>query len=64
VANIIYKLFNKRAQGIINIGTGKGIQIKYFANTLQKKEISIITNSKKKDIIIANTKKLNSFIKL
>jgi nucleoside-diphosphate-sugar epimerase len=64
IANIVYKLFKKRAHGIINIGTGKGTQISNFAKKLTKKNFFIITNSKNKNSIIADIKRLNSFIKL
>lgn len=64
VANIIYKIFKKRAHGVINIGTGKGTQIIRFAKKLTNKKIYIKTNSKKKSRIVADIKKLNTLIKL
>ena len=62
VVKIIIKLFNKRAQGTINIGTGKGITIKSFARKLTKKKIIIKTDTKEKIMVIANIEKLNSII--
>ena len=62
VVKIIIKLFDKRAKGIYNIGTGKGIEIESFVKNLTKKKIKIITNTKNKRIVIANIKKLNSVI--
>jgi UDP-glucose 4-epimerase len=64
VVNIILRLFEKKAVGIINIGTGKGTQIKNFAKKFTTKKIIVKTNSKKKNTVIANIKKLNSIINL
>lgn len=64
VINIILKLFEKKAEGIFNIGTGKGTQIKNFAKKFTTKKIIVKTNSKKKNTVIANIKKLNSIIDL
>ena len=36
VVKIMIKLFEKRAQGIFNIETGKGIEIKSFVKKLTK----------------------------
>jgi UDP-glucose 4-epimerase len=63
VVKIILKLFEKKTQGIFNIGTGKGISVKNFARGLTKKKIKIYTNTKKKTIIVADMKKLNSILK-
>lgn len=62
VVKIILKLFEKKAQGIFNIGTGKGISVKNFARSLTKKKIKICTNTKKKTVIVADIKKLNSIL--
>lgn len=62
VVKIIIKLFEKRVKGIFNIGTGNGIDIKSFAKKFTKKNLIIKTNTKKKTIVIANIKKLNSAI--
>jgi UDP-glucose 4-epimerase len=62
VVNIILSLFENKAEGIYNIGTGKGVQIKNFAKKLTSKKIIVKTNSKKKNVIVANIKKLNSII--
>ena len=62
VVKIIIKLFEKKAQGTFNIGTGKGVEIKSFVKKLAKKKITILTNTKKKTIVVANIKKLNSVI--
>jgi len=62
VIKIIIKLFERKAQGTFNIGTGRGINIKNFAKKLTKKKITISTNTKKKTIVIANVKKLNTVI--
>ena len=64
VVNIILRLFEKKAEGVFNIGTGKGTQIKNFAKKLTTKKIIVKTNSKKKNTVIANIKKLNSIIDL
>ena len=40
VVKIMIKLFEKSAQGIFNIGTGKGIGIKSFVKKLTKKNNS------------------------
>jgi GDP-4-dehydro-6-deoxy-D-mannose reductase len=64
VVNIILRLFEKKAEGVFNIGTGKGMQIKNFAKKLTTKKIIVKTNSKKKNTVIANIKKLNSIIDL
>ena len=60
---IILKLFEKKAEGIVNIGTGNGIEIQKFAKKFTKKKITIKTNSKKKISIIADVTRLNSIIK-
>jgi len=60
VVKIIYKLFKKRAEGVFNIGTGAGIEIKDFAKKFTKKKIIINTNTKRKIIVVADIKKLNS----
>ncbi len=60
---IILKLFSKRAKGIFNIGTGKGIEIKNFVKKFSRKKILIKTNTKKKTYSIADIKKLKSIIK-
>ena len=39
VVNIIYKLFKKKAEGIVNIGSGKGIEIKSFVKKFSKKKL-------------------------
>ncbi|MDA7733970.1 SDR family oxidoreductase [Candidatus Pelagibacter sp.] len=62
VVKIIIKLFEKKAGGTFNIGTGKGIEIKRFVKKVTKKKITILTNTKKKTIVVANIKKLNSLI--
>jgi GDP-4-dehydro-6-deoxy-D-mannose reductase len=62
VVDIILSLFKIKAEGVFNIGTGKGIQIKNFARKLTPKKIIIKTNSKKKNVVVANIKKLNSII--
>ena len=62
VVKIIIKLFEKKAQSTFNIGTGKGVEIKSFVKKLAKKKITILTNTKKKTIVVANIKKLNSVI--
>lgn len=62
VVKIIYKLFKKRAEGVFNIGTGSGIDIKDFAKLFTKKKIIINTNTKRKVIVVANIKKLNTII--
>jgi nucleoside-diphosphate-sugar epimerase len=64
VINIILSLFKNKAEGVFNIGTGKGTQIKNFAKKLTKKKIIVKTNSKKKNVVVANIKKLNSIIDL
>jgi nucleoside-diphosphate-sugar epimerase len=63
VVKTILALFKKKFEGIINIGTGKGISIKKFSKNLTKKKIRIYTNKKKKVKTIASVKKLNSIIK-
>tara|TARA_X000000950_G_C13859336_1_gene638022 strand:- start:668 stop:1495 length:828 start_codon:yes stop_codon:yes gene_type:complete len=63
VAKTIIKLFKKRAEGIFNIGTGKGITIKNFAKKITKKKIKIETIKQKRTYSVANIKKLNSIIK-
>jgi UDP-glucose 4-epimerase/GDP-4-dehydro-6-deoxy-D-mannose reductase len=63
VAKTIIKLFEKRAEGIVNIGTGKGITIKNFAKKITKKKIKIETIKQKRTYSVANIKKLNSIIK-
>ena len=63
VVNIIIKLFEKKSQGIFNIGTGEGIEIRDFVKKITRKKIKVNTNSKKKTIVIADIKKLNSEIK-
>jgi len=64
VINIILSLFKNKAEGVFNIGSGKGTQIKNFAKKLTTKKIVVKTNSKKKNIVVANIKKLNSIIDL
>jgi GDP-4-dehydro-6-deoxy-D-mannose reductase len=64
VVNIILRLFEKKAEGVFNIGTGEGTQIKNFAKRLTTKKIIVKTNSKKKNIVIANIKKLNNILDL
>ena len=64
VINIILSLFKNKAEGVFNIGTGKGTQIKNFAKKLTTKKIIVKTNSKKKNVVVANIKKLNSIIDL
>ena len=44
VVNIILRLFEKKAEGVFNIGTGKGTQIKNFAKKLTTKKIIVKTN--------------------
>ena len=63
VAKIIVKLFEKKAIGIVNIGTGKGISVKNFATKLTKKKIIINTNKHNKTCYVANIKKLNLITK-
>ena len=63
VVNIIYKLFKKKAEGIVNIASGKGIEIKSFVKKFSKKKIMIKTNTRKKTFSIANIKKLKSIMK-
>jgi len=63
VVNIIYKLFKKKAEGIVNIGSGKGIEIKSFVKKFSKKKIMIKTNTRKKTFSIADIKKLKSIMK-
>jgi UDP-glucose 4-epimerase len=63
VVNIIFSLFKNKAEGVFNIGTGKGTQIKNFAKKLTKKKMIVKTNTKKKSVVVANIKKLNSIIK-
>jgi UDP-glucose 4-epimerase/GDP-4-dehydro-6-deoxy-D-mannose reductase len=63
VAKIIVKLFEKKAKGIVNIGTGKGISVKNFAKRLTKKKITIDTKKHDKTYYVANIKKLNLIIK-
>ncbi|MDA0996376.1 MAG: SDR family oxidoreductase [Proteobacteria bacterium] len=62
VVKIILKLFEKKTQGIFNIGTGKGISVKNFARRLTNKKIKIYTNNKKANKIVADIKKLNSIL--
>ena len=62
IVNIILKIFKKKAEGIVNIGTGKGIEIKRFVKKFSKKKIIIKTNTKKKTFSIADIKKLKSII--
>jgi nucleoside-diphosphate-sugar epimerase len=62
VVNIILKLFKKKAEGIVNIATGKGIEIKSFIKKISKKKVMIKTNTKKKTYSIADIKKLKSVI--
>jgi UDP-glucose 4-epimerase/GDP-4-dehydro-6-deoxy-D-mannose reductase len=62
VVKIIIKLFNKKGQGIINIGSGKGISIKKFAKKISNNKIKVLSNTKKKNFIISNINKLNSVI--
>lgn len=60
VVDKIYFLFTKRAKGIYNIGTGKGISIVNFAKKLSKKKIKITTKKHKKFYFVADVKKFNS----
>ncbi|MDA8801449.1 SDR family oxidoreductase [Candidatus Pelagibacter bacterium] len=62
VVKIILKLFEKKFQGTVNVGTGKGISIKNFVKKTTKKKIKVLTNTKKKTLTIASIKKLNLFI--
>ena len=64
VIKILIKLFEKKSEGIYNIGSGKGIKIKNFAKNLTKKKIKIITNSNKKNIVLANIAKIKSTINM
>ena len=51
-----------KAEGIVNIATGKGIEIKSFVKKFSKKKTIIKTNTKKKTFSIADIKKLKSII--
>jgi len=48
VVRIILSLFEKKIQGTVNIGTGKGTSIKNFVKKISKKKIRVFTNTKKK----------------
>ncbi len=63
VATTIVKLFEKKAKGIVNIGTGRGVSIKNFTKQLTKKKIIINTNKHNKTYYVANIQRLNSIIK-
>ncbi len=60
---IILKLYKRKTLGIINIATGKGIEIKNFVKKFSKRRITIKTNTYKKTYSVADTKKLNSVIR-
>ncbi len=66
ISKIIFILLKKKFNGVINLGSGKGILLKEIANVIgekYKKEISFLDN-KKKTHLIANTKLLKKFYKI
>lgn len=62
VAMIITKLIMKNTTGFINIGSGVGVSISDFVQSLSKKKLNIQTNEHK-SILVADTKKLSRIIK-
>ena len=66
ISKIIFVLLKKKFNGVINLGSGKGILLKEIANVIgekYKKEISFLDN-KKKTHLIANTKLLKKLYKI
>jgi nucleoside-diphosphate-sugar epimerase len=61
VVNIILKLMNFRANGIYNIGSGKGTKIKDFVQNLTEKKLNI-GGVGISDYLVANISKLNKLL--
>ena len=63
VIKIIYKLFEKKFKGTINIASGKGVSIENFIKKNIKKNINILSNNNyKKNILVADISKLKFFL--
>jgi nucleoside-diphosphate-sugar epimerase len=63
VIKIIYKLFEKKFKGTINIASGKGVSIENFIKKNIKKNINILSdNNYKKNILVADISKLKFFL--
>jgi nucleoside-diphosphate-sugar epimerase len=62
VADIILELMRRKATGIYNIASGKGIKIKDFVQSLTKTPIKI-KNKGEQDILVADVSKLNKLLK-
>jgi len=62
VVNIMIKLMKKKYSGIVNIGSGKGVTIREFVQSLSHAKLKIINADAKKDILISDISKLKSII--
>lgn len=62
VADIIINLMNKRASGIYNIASGKGVKIKDFVQNLTDKKLDI-KELGGSDYLVANISKLEKILK-
>lgn len=63
IIDIIIRLFEKRYEGTINIGSGKGIKISDFIKSLIKQNITILnTETEKPSVLIADISKLKKVL--
>jgi nucleoside-diphosphate-sugar epimerase len=62
VANIIIELMDKKTEGIYNIASGKGIEIKDFVQNLTNKKLDI-KESGTSDYLVADISKLENILK-
>jgi UDP-glucose 4-epimerase len=65
IVNKIILLMKKKAEGIYNIGSGKGITIREFVQQIAPKELSIITDEDQThDYLVADTSKFDAEMNL
>lgn len=66
IARIIFVLLKRRFNGVINLGSGKGILLKDIARVIANKykKVILFNDNKKKTHLIANNKLLKKFYRL
>ena len=66
ISKIIFVLMNKKFNGVLNLGSGKGIFLKDIAKTIAKKynKEVIFSDNKKTTYLVANVERLLKIYKL
>lgn len=62
VVDILLKLMDKKAVGVVNIASGRGIKVKDFVQQFSENELNIINTDDNVNILVADTSRLTSII--